>query len=193
MDAIKRVYLCSTLCVLGAGSQLCAMPVSDEPVDPVVDHHEVDLSEIPDGYSWGGDAEIGSDSGFSSEDIIRLFDPWVYVRISNRGTYSLQEINEPGSTGWVVFNEFGLPLESYEPLNLHLTSPSEYNGGVLLLFAHDECDGDLNNDGLIDIGDARTFTQGYLDLDPIADLNDDGVIDLRDQLMFIDALDGGCL
>ncbi len=134
MDAIKRVYLCSTLCVLGVAPQIGAMSVLD---DTYVDDNAVDQTQSSDGDSWDADQDIGSDAGFSSEDILRLFYPWVFVRIADRGTYSLQEINEPGSTGWIEFNDFGLPLESYEPLSLHLTTPSEYNGGVLLLFAHD--------------------------------------------------------
>lgn len=53
--------------------------------------------------------------------------------------------------------------------------------------------GDLNGDGVVDLGDVTAFVTAWQNQDPSADLDQNGVFDLTDVVIFIQFFNRGCI
>ncbi len=82
----------------------------------------------------------------------------------------------------IVVSDEDVPGESTSQLNLTFN--------ITITDPQPDCIGDVNGDGVTDIGDLLDFLAGYGGTDPALDLNGDGMVDVTDLLALL--ADFGC-
>ena len=146
------------------------------------------MCEVP-----GSEDNHEGDELFTADDLEVFSELWAYIYLPEAGLYPLGDLNDVESSGWAAFMSYGLPISSFEPVNMVATNPTRTNSGLLVLMPVVICIGDFDGDGDVNAGDILLFAQAYVDGDLSADLTGDGVIDIWDQIFFLQLVSAGCI
>jgi len=141
----------------------------------------------------GTDSSSSDTDGIFADQIDEHIAAWVYISMPGHGTYSMREVFVEGSAGWDAFAAFGQTIEEFEPVKMFIPNASVNTTGIVVWMPIEQCPGDMDEDGDLDLQDLLIFAQAFADGDESADLNGDGQLNFDDQGVMFDALNDGCL
>lgn len=133
-------------------------------------------------------------NGLYTTDQIEVFSElWAFIYLPEMGLFPLGDLVNEGSSGWMAFTSFGLPISSFEPVSMVTINPTRTNLGLVVLMPAETCIGDFDGDGLVNAGDIMLFSQAYVSGDLSADLTGDGEVNIWDQIFFLQLVSVGCI
>jgi len=145
------------------------------------------------GSDGDGSAQADQGGGLFGDQVDEHIASWVYISMPGHGTYSMREVLVEGSAGWDAFAAFGQAIEEFEPVKMFIPNASVNTTGIVVWMPIEQCPGDMDEDGDLDLQDLLIFAQAFADGDESADLNGDGQLNFDDQGVMFDALNDGCL